>query len=130
MPDTIIPFDRVHDSGVREEFVTGSVRDTQKGKGRFDLIPYYSLWRLALHFEHGAVKYGDSNWTKGQHLRRYLCSAVRHTFKHLWGYRDEDHLAAAAWNIFAAIWTEEEIRQGRLPKELDDLQPVIEDGVK
>jgi len=32
------PSPQIQDSGKREEFVTGSVRDTREGKGRFDLI--------------------------------------------------------------------------------------------
>jgi len=36
---------RVLDSGKREEFSTGSKRDTRDGKGRFDLIPRLPLLR-------------------------------------------------------------------------------------
>ncbi len=114
-------FDSVLDSGERQEFETGSVRDSRAGKGRFDLIPSYSLKRLAQHFENGAVKYGDRNWQKGQPLSRYLDSAIRHLYSYLEGSRDEDHMAAVAWNAMALIWTEEQIRLGRLPEHLDDL---------
>ncbi len=110
----------VKDSGVRESFPTGSVRDTRAGKGRYDLLPTRALRRVARHFEAGAIKYGDRNWEKGQPISRYLDSALRHTFNHLEGQRDEDHLAAAAWNILAAIETEERGRIGLLPVELDD----------
>ena len=48
-------------------------------------------------------------------------SGLRHLFKHLAGMRDEDHLAAALFNVSGLIWTEEEICAGRLPKKLDDL---------
>lgn len=109
------------DSGKRQEFNTGSVRDTREGKGRFDLLPPYAITRLAQHFENGAVKYGDRNWEKGQPLSRYLDSALRHLFKYLGGSREEDHLAAVAWNALAFIETEYRIGQDRLPKELDDL---------
>lgn len=108
----------VLDSGKREEFDTGSVRDTQDGKGRFDLVPEYPLRRLAQHYENGAVKYGDNNWQKGQPLSRYTSSMRRHAFRSDW--TDEDHLAAVAWNAFAIMWTLNEIEEGRLPKELDD----------
>jgi hypothetical protein len=37
------------------------------------------------------------------------------------GLEDEDHLAAAAWNVFAIIETQKRIEMGILPKELDDL---------
>ncbi len=114
-------YDRVLDSGSREEFVTGSVRDTQTGKGRFDLLPFHALTRLAVHFENGAVKYGDDNWKKGQNLRRYVSSAIRHISKYMLGLKDEDHLAAAVWNLMCLIETEFLIDGGILPKELNDL---------
>ena len=123
--ETLIPqdykFEHVLDSGRREEFETGSVRDTRIGKGRFDLIAPYSLTRLAQHYENGAVKYGDRNWERGQNLSRYLDSAMRHLVKYIGGSREEDHLAAVAWNVFSYIQTEQWIKEGKLPKELNDV---------
>ncbi len=106
------------DSGQREEFPTGSVRDTQEGKGRFDLISPIALERLAIVYEKGAAKYGDRNWEKGQPLTRYLNSAMRHINKWRRGLRDEDHLAQAAWNLFAYIHTEQMINEGKLSDDL------------
>lgn len=114
-------FTEVKDSGARESFETGSVRDTREGKGRFDLIPPYPLLRLARHFEAGAKKYGCRNWEKGQPLARYIDSCLRHINAYLSGARDEDHASAAVWNLFALIHTEHEIQEGRLPAELNDL---------
>lgn len=114
-------FDQVKDSGKRQEFNTGSVRDTQEGKGRFDLISPISLKRLARHYENGARKYGDRNWEKGQPLSRYIDSALRHINAFKEGNRDEDHVIAAGWNLLALAHTEEMIRRGLLPKELNDL---------
>ena len=114
-------FKDVKDSGKRQEFETGSVRDTQEGKGRYDLVSPIFMRRLVEHLENGAVKYGDRNWEKGQPLSRYFDSTLRHIFTFLGGSRDEDHLAAAAWNIMAAIHTEEKIAAGELPEGLNDL---------
>jgi len=114
-------FDGVKDSGKREEFDTGSRRDTRDGKGRFDLLSPFVMERDARHLEFGAKKYGDRNWEKGQPLSRYYDSAIRHMNKFMMGHRDEDHLAAARWNIGALMHTQEMIRIGRLPIELDDL---------
>lgn len=111
----------IKDSGQRQSFSTGSVRDSRDGKGRFDLLPTRALTRLARHFEAGSKKYGDRNWEKGQELSRYMDSAMRHAFKHLQGDRDEDHLIAAVWNLMCLAETEERINSGLLPKELDDL---------
>ena len=114
-------FNQVEDSGKRQKFNTGSVRDTREGKGRYDLLPPEAIYRLAVHFANGAVKYGDRNWEKGQPLSRYLDSALRHLFKYLGGSRVEDHLAAAAWNALCCIQTEHWVNTGKLPKELDDM---------
>lgn len=112
-------YNGVVDSGKRQEFETGSRRDSRIGKGRFDLLPPYAITRLAIHFENGSNKYGDGNYLKGQPTSRYMESALRHLFKYIAGSRDEDHLAAAAWNILAIISTERLCRDGKLPKELD-----------
>jgi len=116
-------FDHVVDSGEQQSFKTGAVRDTQVHKGRYDLLPPCAIERLAKHFENGAVKYQDRNWERGIPLMRYLDSALRHMFKLLDGQTDEDHAAAAMWNIACYIQTEKWIKEGILPKELDD-RPV------
>jgi len=119
--ETTKGFTEVKDSGARQEFATGSVRDTREGKGRFDLIPTDSLRRLAVHYENGSRKYGDRNWEKGQPLGRYLDSAFRHLVGVLEGLTDEDHASAVSWNLFSYIHTLNLIHAGKLPKELDDL---------
>jgi hypothetical protein len=113
----------VQDSGKRQEFSTGSLRDIQEGKGRFDLLPSLPLRRLAKHYELGAKKYGDHNWKKGQPLQRYIDSANRHMNNLMAGEPTEDHAISVVWNMFSYIWTLNEIEAGRLPKELDDRQP-------
>lgn len=113
--------DVVKDSGKRQEFETGSKRDTRDGKGRFDLLPYQSVFEIARIFEEGAKKYGDRNWEKGQPLSRYIDSAMRHGFKVIGGWKDENHAAMSAWNWIAFIETRDKIAKGKLPKELDDI---------
>lgn len=119
-------FNKIEDSGLRQSFSTGSVRDLRNGKGRYDLISAAFLKRLARHYELGAEKYGDRNWEKGQPVSRYLDSAMRHLVRYLDGERGEDHLTAAAWNLAAAIHTQEMIRRGSLPRELDDIAERLE----
>ena len=60
---------------------------------------------LAIHFEDGAVKYGENNWQKGIPVNCYIDSAVRHYLKYLRGDTDERHDRAFVWNIVCAIWT-------------------------
>jgi hypothetical protein len=114
-------YDTVKDSGKREEQGTGAVRDSRRGKGRYDLIPPYPMHRLAKHYENGAVKYGDRNWEKGMKTSRFMDSALRHLFQYLGGDRSEDHLSAAVFNIFGIIEMEYRVKEGKLPAELDDL---------
>jgi len=97
----------VKDSGKRETFPSGMVRDTREGKGRYDLVTPHGLRRLALVYERGAIKYDARNWEKGAAFSRFLDSAERHIEQYKAGLADEDHLAQAAWNLFAVMHFEE-----------------------
>jgi len=122
--DTVktVKFNKVQKSyGQERSFLTGAVRDNNTGKGRFDLLPVLSLFRLAKHFENGAARYKARNWELGMHLSVYWDSACRHLLKILIGMTDEDHEAAAMWNIGCFIETKERIKLGILPVELDDM---------
>jgi len=112
------------DSGTRREFGTGAVRDAEEGKGRMDLLPFFSICELAKHFEAGAKKYSDNNWREGVPLSSYYDSALRHLMKAGMGYTDEPHMTAALWNISCYIETKKRIDMGQLPKELDDFPYV------
>lgn len=70
----------------------------------YDSLPDMLL-NLAIHFEEGAAKYGDSNWQKGIPLHCYIDSALRHHLKYLRGDTDENHERARIWNLVCAIWT-------------------------
>lgn len=112
------------DSGERRQYATGSVRDRQKGKGRFDLIPLEPIRRLADLYERGAEKYAPNNWRKGQPLKAsFFDSAFRHMADLAAGEPTEDHAAAVLWNMVGYMWTLAEIEAGRLPKSLDDRDP-------
>lgn len=112
------------DSGQRESFSTGSVRDTRAGKGRFDLMFMgmpEALRRLAVLLERGAAKYGERNWEKGQPISRFLDSAARHLHRAAQGHTDEDHLVQLAWNALAAVQTLHRIKEGTLDPKLNDV---------
>lgn len=91
------------DSGERQQFSTGAVRDTTEGKGRFDLVSPELLFRLTHWLELGAKKYSDRNWENGMPISRCMDSGMRHLTKYLDGWDDEDHLAAAVFNIMAIM---------------------------
>lgn len=93
----------IKDSGERTEFSTGAVRDMHYGKGSMDSLPHLAILRLSKHYETGAIKYGKNNWRLGLPTTSFLDSALRHLFKYLDGWDDEDHLSAAAFNILGAM---------------------------
>jgi hypothetical protein len=120
-PQLETQFNEVKDSGKRHQFATGAVRDIQEGKGMPHLLPSHALKRLSKHFENGAKKYSPNNWRKGILLSAFLDSAFRHWCDARDCLHDEDHMAALMWNAACFMETAEMIKQGKLPKELDDI---------
>lgn len=109
------------DSGERVEFATGALRDTQDGKARPDLITPEFLLRLGELLARGAKKYGERNFEKGQNVSRGYASALRHLLQYASGDREEDHLAAVAFNVMSIMTVEERVATGLLPELLLDL---------
>ena len=97
----------IKDSGERTKFASGAVRDMSDGKGDMASIPWEAVLRLSRHYENGAKKYCRWNYKKGINLSSYIDSACRHLAKYQCGCDDEDHLAAAAFNILGAMFVEE-----------------------
>src|SRR5690606_24318634 len=77
------------DSGKREEFASGAVRDVQADKPRYDLIPPKGLRRVADLYARGAVKYEEMNWRKGMPSSRIMASLLRHVEAYRAGDRTE-----------------------------------------
>lgn len=107
----------IKDSGKRENFESGMVRDTQEGKTLFHLIfsgPMLTRW--AEHLTKGAVKYAEDNWMLAsgeQELKRFRSSAARHFIQWLRGDNDEDHAAAVYFNINGAEYVKGRLNEGR-----------------
>lgn len=89
------------------EFESGAVRDDVEGKGDMFSLPPAAIIRLSKHYEIGAKKYTRLNYMKGIPVSSFMDSALRHIFKYLDGWDDEDHLSAAAFNILGAMQMEE-----------------------
>lgn len=111
------------DSGKREEFSSGAVRDTQEGKPRYSLIPPGPLKRLAEMYARGAEKYDDWNYLKGMPTSRILDSLMRHLEAYRDGDDEEDHLAAICWNAMAIMQFE-----GTSWDDAHDWKKVFENG--
>jgi hypothetical protein len=99
---------KINDGGERISYGDGkAIREPSVGKGRYDLISPFGIDRIAKWYELGAQKYADRNWEKGMPFSRYVDSAKRHLNKYVMGMDDEDHLAAACWNIIAIMHHQE-----------------------
>lgn len=96
----------VKDSGQREQFESGMVRDVTTGKTDFSLVldgPMFERW--AVHLTKGAQKYSKRNWMKAAgagEYERFRESALRHFLQWFKGDTDEDHAAAVYFNINGA----------------------------
>lgn len=96
----------VKDSGKREEFDSGMVRDVTEGKTDYSLTldgPMFDRW--AIHLTKGALKYSKRNWMLAAgdgEYERFRESALRHFLQWFRGETDEDHAAAVFFNINGA----------------------------
>ncbi|OKI54558.1 hypothetical protein A6A27_32035 [Micromonospora sp. CB01531] len=82
------------------------MRDSNPDKPRYDLIDPGFLLRLAEHMRKGAEHYGEHNWVKGIPSSNYMASLLRHVEAYRRGEMDEDHLAAAVFNIMGLMRNE------------------------
>lgn len=109
----------VKDSGARQEFTSGMVRDVQNDKTLYSLPfdgPMFERW--AEHLTKGARKYAPRNWmlASGQpELERFRESAIRHFIQWLRGEADEDHAAAVFFNINGYEYTHKRLVQKEFP---------------
>jgi len=106
------------DSGERQDFNTGAVRDTVEGKPALELISPFAERRLGIWLEKGAKKYNLRNWEKGIPIERCLGSLQRHVNSYRAGDKDEDHMAAAMCNVMFILHYEEMVKRGVLPDDI------------
>lgn len=66
----------------------------------------FGLKQISMHYEAGAIKYGENNWQLGQPMHVLLDSGMRHMAKAIGKITDEPHCRASAWNMLSAIWME------------------------
>lgn len=95
-------------------FETGAQRDinvagskSSQFPARYDLVSPIGLRRLAETYGEGAAKYDDHNWRKGMPFSSTINHALAHINLYMAGDREEDHLAHAAWNLFALMHFEQ-----------------------
>ena len=118
------------DSGEREQYASGMVRDVETGKPRYDLllpegIPFNEqlLTRFAALLARGAEKYTERNWERAsgqEEMDRFKASAIRHLMQWASGETDEDHAAAVMFNLMGYETTKYKLdREGFTPNPAD-----------
>ena len=106
----VIPYE-IKDSGERQQFKSGMVRDVTENKFDYSLVldgPMFK--RYAEHLRKGAVKYSKRNWMKAdgpEEYNRFRESALRHFLQWFWGDQEEDHASAVFFNINGAEYVKE-----------------------
>ncbi len=110
----------VKDSGKRQEFESGMVRDTDTDKVDYTTIldgPMFDRW--STHLTKAKAKYpdvrpGTANWTLAAGAEEYVRfrkSAFRHFRKWLRGDLDEDHAAALFFNVNGAEYVKDKLNE-------------------
>jgi len=112
---------KMKDSGQRETFDTGAVRDTTENKIRPDLFSPMAMERIGEWLRLGSIKYGEYNWMKGIPVSRCFQSLYRHLLKYQQNDRSEDNMTAIAANAMMIIHFEENIKRGLLHPSLLDM---------
>jgi hypothetical protein len=111
----------MQDSGERQSFGTGAVRDSATNKPRIDLISPLALQHLGEWLRLGAKRYTERNWEKGIPVSRCIASLYRHLVAYHVGERKKDHSAAIMCNASIIMHYEEMVQRGRLDPGLLDL---------
>lgn len=114
------------DSGKREGFDSGAVRDISTGKPRPDLFSPLAIERIGLWLGKGAEKYTPRNWEQGMPISRCMESLERHIMKYKKGETDEDHMAAIGTNAMFILHFECMVALGKLPAELGDMPKYVQ----
>jgi len=106
----------VKDSGKREQFESGMVRDVADDKIDYTLVfdgPMLERW--AVHLTKGAKKYAKRNWMKANGQAEYdraTESLTRHFIQYIYGDTDEDHAAAILFNVNLREYVKEKMNNG------------------
>ena len=100
-----------------QTFESGAMKSDDKGKGRYDLIDPVLLRRLAIRLQDALEFYEENNWKKGIPDKNLYSSCLRHLIQFHNGEVDEDHLAAAVFNIMVLMWNNQK-----------EIQPNFRDG--
>lgn len=117
------------DSGERQTFSTGMVRDSGQKDLRPDLVFGPMLIRWAELMGRGAAKYGERNWEKAEteeELARMKASAFRHFVQWFYGLApEEDHAAAVFFNVSGAEHVKARLAEAAKKAAIEKLSKVL-----
>lgn len=102
-------------TGIKNDGMGDTASDTGEMKARWDLLPFECIEKIVEIYTYGAQKYEANSWQKVD-SERYFSALHRHLTAWRKGEKyDEEskktHLAHAAWNILALMWSEMEKEQ-------------------
>lgn len=98
-------------------YVGGATRSADSEDVRFDLIPVVPHRRHARRWAEGATIHGEHNWKQGMPVTVILNHLENHLNEWKAGRRNDDHLAAVAWAVYALMECEERgwtVRTGKV----------------
>jgi hypothetical protein len=120
----------IKDSGARQQFDSGMVRDVTTDKINYALALDGPLFeRYARHLTLGARKYAERNWMKASgaaELKRFRESALRHFWQWWNGETDEDHFAACVFNLNGAEYVKGCIESASLDEQAEMVERAID----
>lgn len=88
-------------------------RKFDKGKLKYDLVPWDALDEVVRVLQHGAIKYGPESWKKVYPKRRYKNALLRHVSDYIGKQEQDDqdsgihHLAHAICNCLFLIHSDQ-----------------------
>lgn len=86
-------------------------KNSSAGRGRFDLLPWEVIDKIAKYFEKDALEFGERSWEKTGKVSEFMDAAFQHMTAYMRGKNDEDHLAKAIYNLLMAADTEKKRTQ-------------------
>ena len=108
----------IKDIDKTQTFPSGMQRSPKHNKINYTLIPLPLIKRLATLYTNGGKVRGNYNWTKSdttQEMMVFIESAKRHFEEWLSGARDEDHLSACIFNMYASDYIADFLIDGKRP---------------
>lgn len=87
-------------------------------------LPWRGLTRVARVSRRGAAKHGVWNWKKGRAQAIWINRAFAHLARWMMGWKDEDHLSCAVFNLLIALEQEATMPGRNMKLHEDHVRPA------